>query len=632
MPLMGQNDVMFMPWMTAYLSIDNLNIYSTLHNEFGDVVLKEPAVWAPYPYGYYALTAAWIHFTQLFSGIDLSTWYWAWGVTDPARHVFYFKLLYLPFDCLILYTLYTKIGALAGQLWAWSPVAIYTPFMMGQNDVYATALTVVAVWSLNRYHVAQVKDIQLSKPFQWAVAAAILLGFGAAFKIYPLILLIPLLLTVTLTWKQRILLAAVSGTIFVASAVPFLTTRAYIEGVLFNPEGSQLLRQVTILGVELPMFLISYSILVAGLLYYTKIQSTESSPWFVALIVLALLFLWVPAPLYWLYWITPILIATVAYCRQMWIAWLFLQASFALSIPMQHRELGIALPIHLEPSFNLPNLPVSLLITNAPLTAYILPVQKAVDVLFICSLLMSIAFAFWWLWKPAFETQRDAGITHKNQLLVSLIPLLLLTVLLGLNLYAGRNYVSQNLWLDWENTIVTAEEPFVQELMRPSEASISGLRLKVEDMSSQAIISFCLYNDGLVQKSEVACGTSQANKLVEDRQLYIPLQEQVSVDKEALLSLKLSVDSLDSAENIDQQAVILTGRDESLGKMVIDGQTQYGSANLSLLTEFQPRQVARRWLINNVLRDTQLLFSMSLVFLFVIAFMFSLSPAVYSAE
>ena len=245
---------------------------------------------------------------------------------------------------------------------------------------------------------------------------------------------------------------------------------------------------------------------------------------------------------------------------------------------------------------------------------------------------MSSAFAFWWLWKPALETQRNAGTTPKNQLLVSLIPLLLLTVLLGLNLFAGRNYVSQNLWLDWDNTIVTADEPFVQEILHPSEASISGLRLKLEDMSSQAIISFCLYNDRLVQKSEVACATSQPHQLVEDRQLYIPLQEQLSVDKEALLSLKLSVDSLAPTENIDQQAVILTGRDESLGKMVIDGQTQYGSANLSLLTEFQPRQVAQRWLLNNVLHDTQLLFSIALVFLFVIAFIFSLSPAVFSAE
>ena len=103
MPLSGQNDVMFMPWMSRYVAQGHFNLYAFLYEKYGEIVMHRPGVWAAYPYGFYGLTAAWLWLLDKLGLVDLAGWEGVWQVVHSARMVFLFKLAYLPFDLGIIH-------------------------------------------------------------------------------------------------------------------------------------------------------------------------------------------------------------------------------------------------------------------------------------------------------------------------------------------------------------------------------------------------------------------------------------------------------------------------------------------------------------------------------------------------
>jgi hypothetical protein len=212
MPITGQHDVLFMPWMTHFINQGNWNLYAFLYQEFGDIVMHRPGVWAPYPYGYYLFTAGWLEILERTNLIEFVNWNHTWGIPYPARYVFLFKAIYIPFDLAIGYVLYRICGRIGLLLWAWSPTAIYTPFMMGQNDVYVTTFAVAGVYAASKVTLVANKNQSTLTwlPDKWAMIACILLGIGSAFKIYPLLLIPPIILMIEPRWQQRFALFSLS--------------------------------------------------------------------------------------------------------------------------------------------------------------------------------------------------------------------------------------------------------------------------------------------------------------------------------------------------------------------------------------------------------------------------------------
>lgn len=627
MPITGQYDVLFMPWMTQYLTLSSPNIYENLYQEFGDIVLREPAVWAPYPYGYYIVTSFWTSIIRLLSEDGLSNWHWAWGVAYPARQVFYFKLLYLLFDCLILYTLYTKVGRIAGILWAWSPVAIYTPFMMGQNDVYATACTVVAIWAMVRYSSQALSAAPQHTTAKWARTSSVMLGIGAAFKIYPLLLLIPLLLAVTLSWKQRILCAIIGTGTFLSVVVPFLSTSTFVDGVLFNPEGSQLFRRVEVLGIDLPMFMLSYCALILALLIFQKPRSYGASPWFVALMVLALLFLWVPTPLYWLIWITPIVAAAVYFKREMWPVWGLVQSGFILSLTGLHKELGVALPIHLSEYFNMPNLSTALTLVYPSAARIYDAIQPVFGSMLTASMILMLVIASRKIWAKSADGDKEKytplNDRTKSYVALSLGPTVAMFVLLGINLYAGRHLVTKNSWLDWQPYQISASKPLIQEISA-NDQEIHGVRIKLDSVSSPSEINLCIFGDGLVQEELIQCTTSTTNRLVEDNQLYLRFTEPFVAEQDANLGIRVEANSLNRTDTSSGIVAVLVSLDQNSGKILLESGVTQGTANVSTLSGFRFIEVVDKWLISNVFGDKQLPIAISSVLIGVLGFIFIL--------
>ena len=104
------------------------------------------------------------------------------------------KLPYLPFDLGIAYFLFKffknpKNKFLAFTIWMFNPVNLYATYMMGQFDVIPTFFAIAALYFAVR------KD----KYF----LAALFLGLGASFKIFPALFLIPLALsTRKMAWTE----------------------------------------------------------------------------------------------------------------------------------------------------------------------------------------------------------------------------------------------------------------------------------------------------------------------------------------------------------------------------------------------------------------------------------------------
>jgi len=231
MPLTAQHDALFMPWMAHYLALGHWNLYAYLYDTFGPGVVQGTFVWAPYPYGFYLYTAGWLKLLDGLHLIRIADWEAIWGVAHVSRYLFLAKLAYLPFDLLIAFVLYRVGGKPALALWAWSPLAFYTPFMMGQNDGYATGLAVLGTYAASQ----AVRDPQHAS--RWMAAAALALGLGCTFKLYPVFLLPPLIVWAEPRWLRRAGWLVLGMLPLVLVLVPFVSTPAFQQGVLFNPEG-----------------------------------------------------------------------------------------------------------------------------------------------------------------------------------------------------------------------------------------------------------------------------------------------------------------------------------------------------------------------------------------------------------
>ncbi len=364
MPVTGHNDVLFMPWHAHFVAQGHFNVYEHLLNTYGDSVINIP-VWAPYPYGFYAYTGLWTKIYDLLGLIDISNWSSTWALAHPMRAVFLFKLIYLPFDILIGWGLKRSIGMIALIMWALSPTALYM-LAMGQNDVYATTSMVLGTALVGQALAASEQKLQWRRARQ----AMLVLGIGASFKMIPLFLVVPLILLLNLSWMRRTILFVIGIAPFLLLSLPFLSSKAYITGVLFNPEGTRIFNESNLLSEPVSFFLFSYSALLIFLLNYRR-KWVSDSAWWVAVAVMAMFFLWIHIPTYWLYWFIPFAIVIALRFGYRYISiWFLAEFLFVIQIFSKSRDINIGLSRYLVNEMTFMH-PVHALSLRSPLMAQI---------------------------------------------------------------------------------------------------------------------------------------------------------------------------------------------------------------------------------------------------------------------
>ncbi len=207
------------------------------------------------------------------------------------------KLPYLPFDLgvgLLLYKLFEKPKnkLLAFTFWMFNPVNLYATYMMGQFDVIPTFLTILALYLA----------VKKEKLF----FAALLLGLGASFKIFPFLFLIPLALMKG-KWLDRIKIVGIGALTYIAIILPFINSHGFrATALLAGQTTKSLYAALPISGGEaiilFPLFILFSYIL----FFYTKAKLSDL--WQRFFIVILIFFILTHTHPQWFVWLTPFLI------------------------------------------------------------------------------------------------------------------------------------------------------------------------------------------------------------------------------------------------------------------------------------------------------------------------------------
>jgi len=305
MPITWHNDAVWAPWMAHFVGKGHLDVYQTLFDLFGNTVLS-PTVWVPYLPLYYFVMGGWTRLLSALRLLDVGAWtfsYTGWVIDAFPRAVFLMKLPYLVVDLLIWGLVVFMVEPAKRKRFSWLylffPSQLWVSFVMGQNDTLPTLMTIVALYCAARF--------LASRRFLWAAICVVSLGVGAAFKTYPLFLLLPTAIILGGSVFQIVLLIVIGIAPFLITIAPFLRTPAFVQGALFNQEGMSLLSMTMGSGFQTaPIFLVLYGLLLSFLLFGSYQKSLRTLR-FVYLLALTLFFVLSTWPFNWLVWLIPLL-------------------------------------------------------------------------------------------------------------------------------------------------------------------------------------------------------------------------------------------------------------------------------------------------------------------------------------
>lgn len=219
-------------------------------------------------------------------------------------HLMLFKLPYLIFDLPIAYFLMKLFSSkreklLAFAMWIFNPVNIYATYLIGQFDIIPTFFVVSSlVWLFSRGNSL--------KNLLWA---ALLLGIGATFKIYPLFLLVPLS-SLVFSWKRRILIIIVGLLPYLLTILPFLPSEGFRSTALVaNQSLKSLYPQIPVSGGESILLFLLF--LLFFYLIFLHIKGNMDSLWQRFFLPLLLFFIFTHYHPQWFLWLTPFLILSL---------------------------------------------------------------------------------------------------------------------------------------------------------------------------------------------------------------------------------------------------------------------------------------------------------------------------------
>ncbi len=209
------------------------------------------------------------------------------------------KLPYLLFDLLIGFLLLRwfaskKQALLAFTLWMFNPISLYATYMMGQFDIIPTFFIVLSI-----YLIAKNK----------LYLAALALGGGIAFKLYPIFLVVPLLI-LGKTYFEKFKLVILTILPYILSIAPYIgsvgfRSKAFIAG----QADKSLYVSIPVSGGEAILLFPTFLILFYFFIWSKKIENL--SFWKIYLIPLLLFFIFTHYHPQWLIWVTPFLIISL---------------------------------------------------------------------------------------------------------------------------------------------------------------------------------------------------------------------------------------------------------------------------------------------------------------------------------
>lgn len=206
----------------------------------------------------------------------------------------YAKLPFILFDLalgvLLTFLVTQNLKKKVLALWMFNPVAIWTSSAVGQNDIYATFFVVLTLVLLKKN----------------LILAALAIGFGAAVKSFPF-LLIPLLFAYSENFGSKVKLILVAFTPYFLTVLPYLPSYEFRQYALFAPQISKsFFAQIPLSGGEsIIIFLTSLAFIY--FIYFSQKRTKDDFIPFASAILLVVLSL-THFHIQWFLWVMPFLI------------------------------------------------------------------------------------------------------------------------------------------------------------------------------------------------------------------------------------------------------------------------------------------------------------------------------------
>jgi hypothetical protein len=362
MPFTIQSDIVFASWVASFVVRGHWNVYSYYFQKYGTIWFppNSPAgqgmLAVGWPPLFYMIDAGYLNVLKMLDvfpfltqwGIHAVDWSGIWNIPFPFRDWFFFKLLYVPFDLLSLIFLVKLVDdsrkRTVAVLWFLSPVLLYATYMWGQMDLLIAFSFCLALF--------YAKKSMTRKCLGSAIISELFLGFGAAFKIFP-IFLVPVMAAFLGRRKPlRLCLLLLSGVVVPALTVlpflsrPFLETMLVLGGI---PRVTLVLVGVTLSGsYTIYLFLGAYFALLLYL-YLKERFLTFDRLVFYGLAANALFFALTPFHPQWFLWALPFLVLTASRGKRAFIVYTAILACYFMVPQLYGNSLMIGLFSPLSP-------------------------------------------------------------------------------------------------------------------------------------------------------------------------------------------------------------------------------------------------------------------------------------------
>jgi len=236
-PFTYHPDIKTIFYQSQFLSQGIFNIYSFFAANPGKAFLG-PFVYPPLAFFTFGLLFIPV---KMIAGSGFVDWLGMGNDAVGVTHIFqYLFVLKLPVIIAHFITAFVMMKFIDGEkkqkialsLWFFNPISLYTVGFMGQIDSFAVLLTVLALL------LAKKKSIY----------ATVLLGLGAAFKTYPLLVLPFLAIYSGKTWSKKLLSFALGFGTYLLFILPFITTPAFYSSTFVSGLSQRLFELKLYLG------------------------------------------------------------------------------------------------------------------------------------------------------------------------------------------------------------------------------------------------------------------------------------------------------------------------------------------------------------------------------------------------
>lgn len=343
MPFYFHPDIKTTNYKVSFLKEGVIDIYSHIEQNLSKLTYPEQFNYFPVTYfflGSYQVLAS------PFLGEDFSDWLTDAGQSanervGAYRYLLILKLPYLMFD---IFTAFLLMGffTLTEQkrrvftLWLFNPLSIILIYVFSNIDIIPVFLTVVSLYYFEK-----------NKLF----AAAVMLGLGASFKAFPL-LLVPFLILKAPTVKEKIVVSLASFGTFFITILPVIFNSSFHQSAL----ASGLTTRIVYTGIGLGF---SENLLVTVFMYTLLIFIAYLSRGIDLLIYTLLTFLFILSSIHfhiqWVLWVMPFVTLVTFSVREekkvINILWLFIISASVIPLLYQDRYMSTMLLNAISPLF-----------------------------------------------------------------------------------------------------------------------------------------------------------------------------------------------------------------------------------------------------------------------------------------